>query len=102
MYVGKTCGQKVYPVPSYKLDDTSILDSSKILTPGKTYVGGANFGPTNSKALEPGMWEYFVVDTRGSYNSIQFKMTITNNDVVQNSGVLAPLLLVKSAEGGGK
>jgi hypothetical protein len=49
--------------------------------------------------LEPGEWSYFVLDSRGDYNSISVAMTVQNSMMVQNSGVLAPLLLVKSAEG---
>jgi len=100
-YVGKTCGQKVYPVPSYQLNDNTVSEDSKILQPGSVYTSGANFGPlSDSSSLEPGEWEYFVVDTRANYISLTFKMSIKNTLLVQNSGVLAPLMLIKSAAGG--
>lgn len=100
-YNGKTCGQKVFPVPSYKLDDPSVTDSIKMLVPGKSYVSGKEFGEATAIDLEPGNWDYYVIDSRGAYNSLTFKMSVGNSDLVKSSGVLAPLLLVKSAEGGG-
>ena len=39
-YAGTTCNEKVYPVPSYKLDDSTVLDGKKIMTPGTPLILG--------------------------------------------------------------
>jgi hypothetical protein len=99
-YSGPTCGQKLYPVPAYKMDDPTVPETEKILVPGKKYISGDHFGQSNSVALEPGEWSYFLVNTRNEYNSLSFQLKIENTELVQRSGVLSPILLVKPADSG--
>ena len=82
------------------MDDPTVPETEKILVPGKKYISGDHFGQSNSVALEPGEWSYFLVNTRNEYNSLSFQLKIENTELVQRSGVLSPILLVKPADSG--
>lgn len=98
-YDGPTCGSTIWPIP--KQSATATEEEKKLPSPANL-TSGKDFGEVDAGPLEPGEWTYFELDTRKIYGSLTISMTVLNSNDEITSGVIAPLLLVKSSDGGTK
>lgn len=95
-YTGPTCGTTIWPIPK---QSAMATDEEKKLPSPANLTSGNDFGETDASPLEPGEWTYFELDTRNKYGSLTVSMTVLNSKDEIESGVIAPLLLVKHSDG---
>lgn len=97
-YVGPTCGTTLWPIPQ---QSATATDEEKKLPASANLTSGSDFS-SPSGPLEPGEWVYFELDTRNTYGSLSISMTVLNPKDEIASGVVSPLMLVKSSDGGAR
>ena len=97
-YAGEMCGTAIWPIPRHM--SNIMTDDEKKLPPNSNLSSGIDFGEADPKPLEPGQWTYYELDTRNTYGSLSFTLKLRNLKEDIQAGIVSPVMLVKSSEGG--